>query len=65
MTDQPSLKQFLDELNNYADTDGPAAGGASRTALPPIGQVLEIAGSGSRVVMDAARMTELLEHSDP
>ena len=59
MTDQPSLKQFLDELNNYADTDAPAGSSVSGAALPPIGQVLEIAGSGSRVVMDAARLFEM------
>ncbi len=64
MTDQPNLKQFLDELNNYADTDGQSNGSAG-AAVPPIGQVLEIAGSGSRVVMDAARMMELQGHGDP
>ena len=57
MTDQPSLKQFLDELSSYTESDGSAgASSASRDACPPIGQVLEIAGSGSRVVMDAARL---------
>src|SRR4030095_9462669 len=64
MTDQPSLKQFLDEMSSYTDSEG-GASAASRSACPPIGQVMEIAGSGSRVVMDAARLVELLEHSDP
>ncbi len=62
MTDQPSLKQFLDEMSSYTDAD--ASGSASPAKVPPIGQVLEIAGSGSRVVMDAARLTELLDHPD-
>ncbi len=66
MTDQPNLKQFLDEMSNYSDTDGGAAGSSSsRNAVPAIGQVVEIAGSGSRVVMDAARLTELMDHADP
>ena len=66
MTDQVSLKQFLDELSNYAD-DGPTGGtvpGRSE-ALPPIGQVLEIAGSGSQIVLDAERLQALQSHSDP
>jgi hypothetical protein len=66
MTDQPSLRQFLDEMSSYTDSEsGAGAGSASRDACPPIGQVVEIAGSGSRVVMDAARLMELLNHSDP
>ncbi len=64
MTDQPSLSQFLDEMSSY--TDGEAGtNSVSRDACPPIGQVLEIAGSGSRVVMDATRLGELMTHSDP
>jgi hypothetical protein len=66
MTDQPSLKQFLDEMSNYADHESASSGSASKGAsAPPIGRVLEIAGSGSRVVMDAARMMELQGHPDP
>ena len=63
MTDQPNLKQFLDEMSNYADHEA-ASSAASRTSVPPIGQVLEIAGSGSRVIMDAARLMDLQSHSD-
>ena len=66
MTDQPSLKQFLDEMSSYADHD--AAQGSSspaRAGIPPIGRVLEIAGSGSRVVMDASKLLELQSHGDP
>ena len=64
MTDQPSLRQFLDEMSSYTDTDA-ASGASSRASVPPIGQVLEIAGSGSRVVMDATRLMELQSHGDP
>ncbi|MCF2514829.1 DUF87 domain-containing protein [Sphingomonas sp. G124] len=66
MNDQPSLRHFLDEMSNYTESEGGAgASSASRDACPPIGQVLEIAGSGSRVVMDAARLLELQAHGDP
>jgi hypothetical protein len=65
MTDQPSLRQFLDEMSNYTESEGGVgASSSSRDACPPIGQVLEIAGSGSRVVMDAARLLELQGHGD-
>ena len=66
MTDQPSLKQFLDEMSSYVDKDAvhsSAPGAAS--AIPPIGRVLEIAGSGSRVVMDSGLMIELQGNADP
>lgn len=66
MNDQPSLKQFLDEMSSYTDSEAAVgSSSAARDACPPIGQVLEIAGSGSRVIMDAARLGELMTHSDP
>ncbi|RZV52180.1 MAG: DUF87 domain-containing protein [Sphingomonadaceae bacterium] len=64
MNDQPNLQQFVSELNSYGREEGdvpPPAPGAE----PPIGHVLEIAGSGSRVVMDARRLIELSTHEDP
>src|SRR5688572_13738292 len=64
MTDQPSLRQFLDEMSNYTDGDSGAAASASGSSVPAIGQVLEIAGSGSRVVMDTQRLMELQGHKD-
>jgi len=64
MTEQPSLKQFLDELSSYSETDGSTASSAEQAA-PPIGRVLEIAGSGSRIWMDFSRLQMLLDHADP
>ncbi len=65
MNDQPSLKQFLDEMSSYADPDAAQGGTSSvKAGVPPIGQVLEIAGSGSRVVMDAGKLLELQGHAD-
>ena len=68
--DNPNLKSFLDQMSSYSDEDHAAASGdtaAPRASakLPPIGRVVEIAGSGSRVIMDAERMNELLAHADP
>ncbi|URD60286.1 DUF87 domain-containing protein [Sphingomonas sp. KRR8] len=65
MTDQPSLKQFLDELSSFNDED--TTGGhvpAPAHKLEPIGAVLEIAGSGSRIRMDAARLAAISTHAD-
>ena len=66
MNDQPNLRQFLDEVNSFADE--PAAGPAAAQgtgSLPAIGKVLEIAGSGSQICIDAAQLAKLQGHSDP
>jgi len=65
MTDQPSLKQFLDELSSYSDTDDAASASPGQASVPPIGRVLEIAGSGSKIWMDFERLQMLLGHADP
>ncbi|HTG64115.1 MAG TPA: DUF87 domain-containing protein [Sphingomicrobium sp.] len=65
MTDQPSLKQFLDELSNYSDSDEAGSSASGQASVPPIGRVLEIAGSGSRIWMDFERLQMLLTHADP
>jgi DNA helicase HerA-like ATPase len=65
MTDQPSLKQFLDELSSYSDTDDAASASPGQASVPPIGRVLEIAGSGSKIWMDFERLQMLLRHADP
>ena len=66
MSDNVSLKNFLDELSTFAD-DGVTGGQvpAPREQLPPIGQVIDIAGSGSQIRMSAERLIELQTHSDP
>jgi uncharacterized protein DUF87 len=53
-------------MGTFADdagTDGKAA--ASKDALPPIGYVFEIAGSGSQVRLDATALGTLSSHKDP
>jgi len=66
MNDQPNLRQFLDEVNSFGDEgQAPGAAPAKGQALPPIGKVLEIAGSGSAICMDAKHLLALQSHSDP
>jgi len=66
MNDQPNLRQFLDEVNSFADEpQGTPATAQSGKALPHIGKVLEIAGSGSQICIDPAELNKLQGHSDP
>ena len=69
MTDNNNLRQFVDEISSYTDESAAAATAAAphKAAGPvvPIGQVIEIAGSGSRVLMDAAVLAALQAHPDP
>src|SRR5437868_10640213 len=70
MTEQNNLKQFLDQMSSFSDDDRAATTGASAPPAPgahgaAIGKVLEIAGSGSRVVMDPARLAANMDDADP
>jgi uncharacterized protein len=67
MNDQPNLRQFLDEMNSFSE-DAPAAPGTpgrKAEALPAVGKVLEIAGSGSMICMDSKQLAALQAHKDP
>ena len=57
MTDNNNLQQFLDQMGSYSEeTSGDSSGArSSATTIPSIGQVVEIAGSGSRSALDKAR----------
>jgi hypothetical protein len=72
MNDQPNLRQFLDEVHSFADEGAESAEGAKPAApaakpqqLPPIGKVLEIAGSGSQICLDSKALTALQSNKDP
>src|SRR5512144_2471618 len=66
MNDQPNLRQFLDEVNAFAEDPSAAPAPAqSGTAAAPIGKVLEIAGSGSQICIDASELMKLQSHKDP
>ncbi|QIL01635.1 DUF87 domain-containing protein [Sphingomonas sinipercae] len=64
MDDQPNLQQFVSELSSFSEEPA-AAGSASARDLPHVGRVMEIAGSGSKIHMDAATLSALHAHSDP
>src|SRR5689334_5660498 len=64
MDDQPNLSEFLSEVSNFAEA--PATGASALSGdKTAIGQVVEIAGSGSQIRMDAAALAALQSHSDP
>src|SRR5215208_3645169 len=66
MNDQPNLREFLNEVSSFSEEDASApAARASKGSQSAIGQVMEIAGSGSQIRMDAAKLTELQSHADP
>jgi hypothetical protein len=66
MEDQPNLQQFLSEVSSFsAEEAAPARPASGPTTVPPIGQVVDIAGSGSQVRLDAATLNSLSNHSDP
>src|SRR4051794_512305 len=65
MNDQPDLRQFLDEVSSFSEEAPAPAAKASQQAASAIGQVVEIAGSGSQIRMDAATLTMLQSHADP
>ena len=66
MNDQPNLRQFLDEMSSFSDEgEAPRAPTAAQSNLPAIGQVVEIAGSGSMARLDAAALNALGNHQDP
>jgi hypothetical protein len=67
MNEQPNLQQFVDHLSSYSeDTPQPGVAVPSpSSSVPAIGIVQEIAGSGSRVAMDAVQLHALLDHKDP
>src|SRR5579884_3665243 len=65
MDEQPNLREFLNEVSSFQE-DGSAhpAAKAAGPATGSIGQVVEIAGSGSQVRLDAAAVTALQSHKD-
>src|SRR5881628_1070010 len=65
MDDQPNLHEFLNEVSNFAEEAPVSKGGSGSASLTPIGQVVEIAGSGSQIRMDAAALNGIQSHKDP
>src|SRR5437764_4882180 len=65
MDDQPNLHEFLNEVSNFAEEAPVSKGGSASASLTAIGEVFEIAGSGSQIRMDAAALGALQSHKDP
>jgi hypothetical protein len=65
MDEQPNLREFLDEVSSFSEDTSPAPAKPHAKSLDAIGKVVEIAGSGSQVRMDAAALAELQSHADP
>jgi len=66
MDEQPNLRQFVDEISSFdEEAQATTAAPVSRAELPAIGSVVEIAGSGSKIKMNAAALTSLQSHGDP
>ena len=64
MDEQPNLREFINEVSSFTD-DETQPKAKKDSALPVIGRVIEIAGSGSRVRMEAATLASLQAFSDP
>jgi hypothetical protein len=65
MDDQPNLRQFIDEMSSFDEEAQPTTAKGPAPELPSIGQVVEIAGSGSRIQMNTEVLLSLQPHSDP
>ena len=66
MDDRPNLREFLNEVSSFQEDEAPAA--PAKTAGPApkaIGTVVEIAGSGSQIRMDASIVAAMQSHADP
>ena len=64
MDEQSNLQNFVDEISSFSDEGAAPAKQrfAGAQAFRPIGEVVEIAGSGSQIRMDSAVLAAL---SDP
>jgi hypothetical protein len=64
MDEQPNLHEFLNEVSNLAEETPASPAKPKGEALSPIGEVVEIAGSGSQIRMNAGTLTALQSHAD-
>jgi hypothetical protein len=64
MDERPNLHEFLNEVSSFTEEAPPSPAAVASTSLAPIGQVVEIAGSGSQIRMDAAALASIQKHRD-
>ena len=65
MDEQPNLREFLNEVSNFTDEPAAAPAKSAPGQIGAIGDVLEIAGSGSQIRMNAQALMSLQSHRDP
>jgi uncharacterized protein DUF87 len=65
MDEQPNLREFLNEVSSFSEEPAAASEAPASRGSAAIGRVVEIAGSGSQIRMDAAALTGLQSHKDP
>jgi hypothetical protein len=65
MDEQPNLREFLNEVSSFSEETAAAPKAASAEKLSPIGEVVEIAGSGSQIRIDGATLAAFQSHKDP
>jgi uncharacterized protein DUF87 len=65
MDEQPNLREFLNEVSSFSEEAAAASEAPASKGSPAVGRVVEIAGSGSQIRMDAAALTALQSHKDP
>src|SRR3954468_21160178 len=65
MEDRPNLSEFINEVSNFTEEAPVSKAAPSGEKFAPVGQVFEIAGSGSQIRMDGATLASLQSHSDP
>ena len=65
MDEQPNLRQFIDEVSSFDEEASPAPAAKAGPELPVIGEVVEIAGSGSQIRMRHDVLVSLQSNPDP
>src|SRR6476646_2641421 len=65
MDDQPNLREFLNEVSSFSEEPAAAPVKAKPGEVSAIGDVVEIAGSGSQIRINAKQLAALQAHSDP
>jgi uncharacterized protein len=65
MDDQPNLREFIDEVSTFTDESAAKPTTGASEALAAIGEVVEIAGSGSQIRIDGTVLGALQSHKDP
>src|SRR5438270_13613137 len=65
MDDRPNLREFLNEVSSFQEDEAAAAPAKAVGPAPgAIGTVVEIAGSGSQIRLDASVVAALQSHAD-